>query len=399
MSLRRTPSALALLVSTWSTLAGCAHATPHRRALLPSEALALAGTYSADGDEACALQVLTQALCQSSKKAAPNQAQLASQMRLLGAWVRAWDYGGREPGPRQQVVTCLADAPLAPLAAMMLADATGGWDEVIAIGERALAGARPPLRGELALRHAIATMHQGRTGRAVALLVEAIAETPDHPDLYVALAQAREALGLYDGVKPALLPLLRLGDVVPPDVLARARGILNAAREAAAPPLTAADLAEQVDLTTVAAARELHPEDVAHVRTVAAGTQQPRLLTLCALVLLRAGDVVTGRALLHRAAEALPMDPEPSRLLAAHYLTVSDWDGALAALAEAVRRNPFDVETQGLLATVAARTGAHAVAARAYDALVRLEPAAQAHYDGLQRSLTAAKIAPPLARP
>ena len=360
------------------------------RPLLPSAALSQAACWSEAGEDDRALTTLTQVLCQPQPKVPLSPAVLERKLAVLSAWVRTWDVTGRDDAGRAHVSACLKNDPLGPLAAMMLADATGAWDEVVALGERALPGAQPPVRGELLLRHAVATMHQGRTARAVALLAEAIHEAPDQADLYVALAQGREALGMYDAVRPALLPLLALQRPPPPNLLARARGILNAAREAAAPPLTRADLAENVDLTNVAASPEITAEDLAHVRRLAAHTQQPRLLSLCALVLLRAGDSAAGRKLLQRASDALPMDPDPIRLLAAHRLTDNDWDGALAALAEAVRRDPFDVEAQLLLANVATRTGQDAVAARAFGALVRLEPAVTAHHTGLTNSLKAA---------
>lgn len=392
----RACAVVAWLSSVSVALAGCRIAAAPRP-LLPSAALSRAACHSEAGEDGRALQVLAQVLCQPPGSVALSPAVLERKLAVLSAWVRTWDVTGREEAERHRVQACLQKDALGPLAQMMLADATGAWDEVVALGERALPGAEPPVRGELLLRHAVATMHQGRTARAVALLTEAISEAPEQADLYVALAQGREALGMYDAVRPALLPLLQLQRPPQPALLARARGILNAAREAAAPPLTRADLAENVDLTNVAASAEIGPEDLAHVRRLATTTQQPRLLSLCALVLLRAGDTATGRTLLQRASDALPMDPDPIRLLAAHRLTDHDWDGALSALAEAVRRDPFDVEAQLLLANVAARVGQHAVAARAFGALVRLEPAVPAHHAGLWRALAAAGLAPEAA--
>lgn len=346
----------------------------------------LAATHRESGNIEAALTTLTQALCTARTAAAPAG---YSSVRLARAWADAWDVAGRPKAPQTQLDLCLQGHPLGAIAQAAAADTSGLWKEAESLCAKALADKTyqapipEALRGELWRRQAAAASHQGLEQRALTLLQRGLADAPGAAELYLATARAQLALGAPHAAHSVLLPLLELPENVDPALLRQARMLIDSARDLAAPPLTPQETAENKELIALMQTASEDDDDVAHVRDVAATTPQPRLWPPCALVLLKGPDPGLGRALLVKAEKALPLDPDPSRLLAVYYLSGTDFNGALPPLLRAVQRQPFDPEAQVMLASVATRTAQWHVAEKAYSALIRLEPDKTTHKESL----------------
>jgi predicted Zn-dependent protease len=282
----------------------------------------------------------------------------------------------------------LDPGPFNELVHAALEDLTGAWEHSDQRCARALKTAPPLYHGELYRCRAAAAVHQGRVHRGMKLLQAGLAVDDQNPELYIALGQAQLASGLPHSAHATLLKLLHLDGGADAALLGRARRMVDEAKRLAAPPMTPLDQAEQADLTALMESGQADADDIAHVRELAQQTEQPQLLSACALILLRGPDPGLGRKLLDRAAKALPLDADPSRLLAVYHLAQADYAGALPALLQAVRAQPFDPESQVMLATVAARLGHWELSHEAYKALVQLEPQRQSHRAGLDEART-----------
>ena len=328
------------------------------------------------------LDPATSALCAQAQKI-NSRASLAQGMRQARAWAVLWDAQERPAADLKVLESCLDPGPFNELVHAALEDLTGAWEQSDRRCARALKTAPPLYHGELYRCQATAAVHQGRVNRGVQQLRAGLAVDANNPELYIALAQAQLALNLPHSAHETLLGLLRLDGGTEATLLGRARRMVDEAKRLAAPPLTPLDQVELADLTALMESGQVDADDLSHVREVAAQTQQPQLLSACALILLRGPDPALGRELLHRAESALPLDADPSRLLAVYHLALADYEGALPALLRAVRKQPFDPESQVMLASVATRLGHWETSHAAYKVLVQLEPQRDSHRAGL----------------
>ena len=360
--------------------------------MLPSEAIGQAHHLASSGEPEHGLVLLTETLCQRASNDAACQrgpgppAQARTDAALVDAWVSLWDAAGRSEGPRRAVAKCYGSAPISLLLAVALADATGDWHRAVQLADERPNDGPVPLLAEIALRHAVALMHLGRTQEAIAELGRSIEAAPQHAGLRVALAQAYLAAGEPEKVVESVWPLLEQAEAPDGHLMLRARALVQAAREAAAPPMTPADAANHADLLRLTQSPEMTHDDLNYVRSLADESEQPQLYPWLAMILHKRGEIPRARALLERAQRLLPLDSGAPRLMAVQRLSSDDYDGALVALLEAARRDPFDIDVQQMLAMVAGRVGAWDHARGAYEALVRLAPDVPQYHEGLAQA-------------
>lgn len=338
-----------------------------------------------DANAAAELACQTQALCtpQQAVNSGPSLRQFLTAVR---AWAVAWDALERPPQALAQLTACIEEPAQQALVHSTIDDLTGAWAQGAERCARALPQAPKLYRSELGRCRAVGAVREGRVAHGAALLQAGLEADPHNPELYLSLAQVQLAQDLPHSAHHTLAPLLGLDGGTEAQHLKRARTLVDEAASAAAPPLTPLDRLEQADVAALMESSHNDADDVAHVVELAHNTQQPQLWSSCALVLLRGPDPALGRELLHRAEQALPLDADPSRLLAVYHLSQADYPAALAALMRAVRKQPFDAENQVMLASVAARLDAWDISHGAYKALVQLEPDRDSHRAGLRQA-------------
>lgn len=333
----------------------------------------------------------TDALCRARPDVKQPSA-LREFMAQARQWAAAWDSAERPPGPRQKLAGCIEEPALAALVLATADDLTGAWSASAARCSEAMPRAPKGLCGELWRCKASASVHQGQLHKGAQELIAGLGVAPRNGELRLALAQLQLAQNLPHSAHDTLLALLAVDGGVDAAILERARFMADEAKRLAAPPLTPLDRVEQADLTTMMQSSRNDDDDVAHVRELAQSALQPQLWSACALVLLRGPDPALGLELLGRAERALPLDADPSRLLAVYYLSVVDYPAALTALLRAVRKQPFDPEGQIMLASVASRLGHWELTHSAYRTLSQLEPTKDSHRTGLAQARQKLKI-------
>ncbi len=339
----------------------------------------------ASAAEGEALATLTHALC-APHKAVIQQAALRSFVQQVRAWAVAWDGQERPEAALTELSHCIEEPPLRALALATVEDLTGAWSRSYARCAEAVPLAPPLVAAELWRCQATAAVHEGRLNQGSEALKAGLAIDSGNPELHLALAQVQLAQNLPHSAHSTLMALLALDGGTDAALLGRARRMVDEAKKLAAPPLTALDLVEQADLTALMESSSNDADDVAHVRELAQHSEQPQLWSACALVLLRGPDPALGRELLSRAERALPLDADPSRLMAVYHLSMADYPAALTALLRAVRKQPFDPESQIMLASVASRLNHWELTHSAYKALVQLEPDRESHRAGLMEA-------------
>lgn len=328
----------------------------------------------------------TQALCKQAH-GARGRAAVKKAQHDARDWAMMWDAEDRPQKEHNQLLACLPDLPIKTLVLATIDDLTGAWQSADSRCQKELAtvssSAARELQGELWRCRAAAAVHQGQINKGVDALQAGLKADPANPELYVALAQAQLAQDLPHSAHRTLLQIMTLDGGAEAPLLARAKRMADEAKKRAAPPLTPLDVIEQADLEKMMESGNTDEDDLDHVRELAQQTEQPQLWSSCALILLRGPDPALGRELLARAERALPLDSDPSRLLAVYHLTISDYPAALTALLRAVRKQPFDAESHVMLASVASKLQNWDVSHSAYKALVLLEPTRDSHKAGL----------------
>lgn len=307
-------------------------------------------------------------------------------MAQARAWAVMWDDQERPPEALGRLNGCIEEPVHRALLHSTIDDLTGAWSQSAQRCAQALPQAPALYQGELWRCRAVAAVHEGLVARGEKLLQAGLEVDPSNAELYLMLAQVQLAQELPHSAHKTLMPLLGLDGGTEAAHLQRARTLVDEAAKAAAPPLTPLDKLELADVTAMMESGHNDADDVAHVIELARTTLQPQLWTSCALVLLRGPDPALGRALLGRAEQALPLDADPSRLLAVYHLSQADYPGALTALMRAVRKQPFVAENQVMLASVASRLGRWELSHGAYKALVQLEPDRESHRTGLREA-------------
>lgn len=357
-------------------------AAPGPTAVAPATAAAA----SADAQ----LMIAQQALCQAAHAArtpdaADQHAQARKMQRLTQTYLDAWDAAGRPVHARTAVLQC----GLSPVAAAYLQASTQMTLAQFALGEAAiksaLANAPEPWRAGLLLRDALCALHRHAPEAALQSLQAAQALAPDWVAVRLATAQAYLALNRPADVAFCLAPLLSATQVPDAHELEQARSLTSMAIEHDAGHISPLERTAMQNLLQMAQAPEASQQTVEMAQSLAEAVPRPRVQTAAALVALKARNAEVGRALLKAAFDQNSLDPDPARLLALYNVEHGGPTAALPCLTLAAKRDPFNIETQSLIAELSERTGDWAQAQTTLTALSRLAPKDGRHTKALAR--------------
>lgn len=362
------------IVSLLATFA-CAHAAPAVSAP-PATAREKAQAARATKEFAAAYPLYTEALCEALAEdpGAPDAAE------LLRVSLELWEALGRPDSPPEPLASCPLPQPLRTLGDGLVASAMANWqraDEVLAAAAEQAAESPPPWRAEVAMRRALVATHIGQSRAAEEHLLTAARATPDSPEVHLFAAHTQLRLGNPVGTVEALRGMLRAAPS--PADLGRARILLRQAADAAAPAPSPADLAAAQELMQTLQSDPIDADELPHARLLVSAAPHPRVLTLAGLLALRLGATAQGIDWLERAQAQNPLDPDPPRIVAGHYVAASDAATAVIALHTAAEANPFDAELAAELARQEQKAGDWVGAAKTLEALLVLEPHVARH--------------------
>lgn len=288
---------------------------------------------------------------------------------VLAAWVEL----GRPGDPAQIVSQC----QLLPVIGSYLEGmARGSSGEATAadaaFAQAAAATQEPTLLADILKRRALLALQTGDAAAALAFSQQATGHAPERADLRIVRARARLRIGELDRVVPELLAILVLNPAA--SHLQQAREVIGELARRSEEPLPEG-VAQSVSKTLGELERpELEREMLLQTIALSATYEHPRVLTVAGMAALRIGATDEARRLLELAGRLNPYDPVALRTLGSALFLTKRQRESLAPLMQAVKRDPFHVETQTQLAEAAMHAKDWQTARDSYRHLVVLEP-------------------------
>lgn len=356
--------AVTVVLGVTGVVAGCAS-----RAVSPR---ANAEALRRSGEPAGAYDAYAQWLC-------AGEADLAA----AGAFVELWDELGRGGDPMLRLERCSVPPVQHHYASGLVAAIRGDFARADAALAAAQSAAADHELGDVVYRRGLVALRAERAADAVAHLARAVAYQPSRVEPRLALAQALVGGGDFSAAVDSLRGLLAISPGGPD--LERARRILRAAVRGSVPPLEPAAEVVVQELLGALERGQVGEEHATRARELLDEVRHPHTLTAVGMIALRLGDLARGAALLQEAAQASPLDADPSRVLGASHYAADRPSLALAPLRAAAARDPFDAATQQALADCAIKLGQIEVALGAYRALAVLQPRTADHFLWLAR--------------
>lgn len=357
-------------------------------------ALVVGNTHLAASAQA-QLAVAQSALCaaEATSQAAAGPADAgqaldkATQLqRTLHVWVDTWDTAGRAEGPRQAVAACQADKVSSLYIDALVHMAQADFDAAQTSLAQAERTAPKAWCAGLRLRQGVCALHRQKPQEALMHLH--IAQQYDSRRIAIRLATAQVylALGQPAACVASLRPLLQDATQAPSvHEIEQARALVGMAIEDDAGHISPLERTAMRNLLAMAQSEEADAQSVEMALSLAEAVPRPRVQTAAALVALKGQRVLAGRKLLEDAAMHAPLDPDPARLLALYNVEHGGPNAALPCLSLAAERDPFNTETQTLIAELSERTGDFAQAEQTQLALMRLQPLQTRHQAALAR--------------
>ncbi len=340
--------------------------------LLPSSAIERGEVLAREGRAVEAYEAFAEAVCENPR-----------DVRVATEFVEIWHQLGGVGDPAAKVSRCKVSEPVVLYIEGMRAAVAGrSRDADIALA-RALELSPPAYHAEIEYRRGLVALNAGNVD-ALSYLERAAGLAPARVDVRLAMARV-----LVDGEEYAeAVAVLRgvLALDVTPEEINKARRILGTAIDGAEPKLNPG--VERTLQDILVGLEKGTPETTALVRAQALVEEvpHPRVLKVAALVALHRGLETEAVNRLEVAAELSPLDPEPWRILGMARHAGERANEAAAALGEAHRRDPFDVDVARVLASTSTQTQDFQTARDTYVDLTRLEPAVAEHYLLLARS-------------
>lgn len=351
------------------------------------------------------LAVAQGALCRASTKLdgediAAERTEATRRQLAAQAWVDAWDTAGRPDAPREAVAHCRPDDGVTALYVDALVQMTQARFEMAqTILSEALRHAPKSWCAGLRLRQGLCALHRHAPQDALSTLQTAQGLDSRRVAIRLATAQAYLALGRPADTIASLRPMLSdATDVPEAHEIEQARALTGMAIEQDAGHISPLERTAMQNLLAMAQDSEANAQTVEMALSLADAVPRPRVQTAAALVALKGQNAAAGRRLLKEAFTQATLDPDPARLLALYNVEHGGPVAALPCLTLAAARDPFNSETQTLIAELSERTGAHAQAHETLVALMRLEPGQSKHKANYERVLAAQKQASSAAK-